>query len=87
MSMSLRTRKITAVLATAVIVPAAAIGVTSATAKSSSSTSSSSKTAGHHRGGPHGPDLAKLATKLGVTRAQLKTALDAISGGRMLQLS
>ena len=31
MSMSLRTRKITAVLATAVIVPAAAIGVTSAT--------------------------------------------------------
>lgn len=78
MSMSQRTRKITAVLATAVIVPAAAIGVTSATAKSSSSTGSSSSAAGHHRGGPHGPDLSKLATKLGVTQAQLKAALDAI---------
>ncbi len=78
MSMSQRTRKITAVLATAVIVPAAAIGVTSATAKSSSSAGSSSSAAGHHRGGPHGPDLSKLATKLGVTQAQLKAALDAI---------
>jgi hypothetical protein len=32
----------------------------------------------HHRGGPLGPNAAAIATELGVTEAQLKTALESI---------
>ncbi len=76
MSMSRRSRTV-AVLATAAIVPVAAVGVGSAAAQSSSSTTTT-QSGLPPRGGPgHGPDLAALATKLGVTQAQLKAAFDA----------
>lgn len=73
MSISRRSRSLAAVLAAAAIVPAAAIGVGTAAAESDGSTTTTTKPGA--RG--HGPDLSALATKLGVTQAQLKAALDA----------
>lgn len=75
MSISRRSRT-AAVLATAALVPVAAVGVGSAVAQTGDTTSTA------QRGAPvgargHGPDIAKLAAKLGVTEAQLKSALDA----------
>lgn len=64
-------------LATAVVLPAVAIGVPAATAQSGDT---NTRQADHRPGGPGrgaGPGLARLATRLGVTQAQLKAALDA----------
>ena len=73
-------RTVAAVLATAVLVPIGLIGVGSATAQGSSTGTPATQTQGQgeapgHR--DHGPDIATLAAKLGVTAAQLKAALDA----------
>jgi hypothetical protein len=74
MSAPRRYRAAGAVLATAVILPTALVGVGAATAQSSTATAAAVQPGpGDHRG----PDLAALAAKLGVTEAQLKTALDA----------
>lgn len=72
-------RTIAAVLATAILVPTALVGVGSA-ATAQTSTTTASAMQQHGPGGPEGrrgPDIAKLAAKLGVTEAQLKAALDA----------
>lgn len=74
MSISRRSRAVATVVAAAAIVPTAAIG--SAVAQSDSgSTTTTTTTTKAARG--HGPDITKLAAKLGVTEAQLKAALDA----------
>ena len=72
-----RRSRLVAVLATAAVIPAAAIGggVASAQSGDTNTTTQSSRPQGP-RGGP-GVDTAKLAAKLGVTEAQLKTALAA----------
>ena len=68
--------RLVAVLATAAVIPAAAVasGVASAQSGDTTTTTKSSRPQG-----PRGPgiDTAKLAAKLGVTEAQLKTALTA----------
>ncbi len=76
MPFSRRSSKLVAVLATAAVVPAAALGVPGALAQSGDAGTTQS---GHRPPGPGrgGPDVAKLATTLGVTQAQLKAALDA----------
>ena len=74
--MSIPRSRLVAVLATAAVIPAAAVagGVASAQSADTTTSTQSSRPAGAH--GP-GLDTAKLAPKLGVTEAQLKTALDA----------
>ena len=75
MSTTRRTRRTAAILAVAAIAPTAAVGVSVAGAQSDAGSTTSTKT---DRGPRHGgPDLAKLAAKLGVTEAQLKAAIDA----------
>lgn len=75
MSISRRTRTV-AVLATAALVPTAAIGVGSAVAQSGDTTTTTQSGAANGPRG-HGPDTAKLAAKLGVSETQLKAAMDA----------
>ena len=74
--MSIPRSRLVAVLATAAVIPAAAVasGVASAQSGDTTTTPHPARPAGAH--GP-GIDTAKLAAKLGVTEAQLKTALDA----------
>lgn len=74
--MSISRSRLVAVLATAAVIPAAAIGSGIASAQSGDTTTSTQPA---RPGGAHGPgiDAAKLAAKLGVTEAQLKTALNA----------
>ena len=74
MSISRRSRTVAAVVATAALIPTAAIGVGTAVAQSDGGSTTTSTKSGA-RG--HGPDVTKLAAKLGVPEAQLKAALDA----------
>ena len=75
MTSSRRTRKAAAILAAVVLAPTAAIGVSVAGAQGTGSSPSTAQPDRPPRGG--GPDLAALATKLGVTQAQLRAAFDA----------
>jgi len=72
--MSIPRSRLVAVLATAAVIPAAAVASGVASAQSGDTTTSS-QSARPARG--PGIDTAKLAAKLGVTEAQLKTALSA----------
>jgi len=74
--MSIPRSRLVAVLATAAVIPAAAVasGVASAQSGDTTTTTQSSRPQGAR--GP-GIDTATLAAKLGVTEAQLKTALTA----------
>ena len=68
MSVSRRSRAAAAVLATAVLVPTALIGVGSATADSGTGTATVMEQQGPPgQGGHRGPDIARLAAKLGVS--------------------
>jgi hypothetical protein len=70
-----RSRRAAAILTAAVLAPTAAIGVSAAGAQDTGSSPPSAQSDRPPRG--HGPDLAALATRLGVTQARLKAAFDA----------
>lgn len=64
-------------LATAILVPTALVGVGSATADSGTGTATVMEQQGPPgQAGHRGPDIAKLAAMLGVTETDLKAALD-----------
>jgi hypothetical protein len=76
--MTTRIRRFTALATSVALVGGAGFGV--AQAASGTSTATSATAAKQGKGPGHGPrlDAAALATALGVTEAQLKTALDAV---------
>lgn len=79
--MSPKVRKITAIVSTAALLGGGGYGVAQAADSTASTTGTTSTAPGHH--GPRGggrlssAQVAAIATKLGVTTAQLQAALDA----------
>jgi hypothetical protein len=76
--MTIRTRRFAAVLSTAALLGGTGFGVAEAAKSSNGSQATQSARAGGKHGGPiPSAAIAKIATALGVTAADLKTALEA----------